>query len=74
MIKLTSKTSSNWNRELPVDCPCGNPIKIEVRNAAPGSTITCSRCGATIELTGDDMRKAQQTIDDVRRIFEKIGR
>jgi len=74
MLKITSRVSGNLDLDLPLKCPCGNPIKIQARDAAPGPRLTCSQCGATITLTGDDMRQAQEALDDLRRTLERFGR
>jgi ribosomal protein S27E len=75
MLKVTTRVSGKIDLELPIPCPgCGHESKVKARDAAPGTTITCQGCGATIELAGDDMRQAPRAMDEFVNAFKRIGR
>lgn len=74
MLKITTKVTGPKDLILPLKCPCGQEIKVNARTAAPGTVLTCPKCQAKITLAGDDMRKAQKAMDDLKKAFEKLGR
>jgi hypothetical protein len=48
MLKVTVKGPKRVDLKLPIECPnCRQKSEIEMRNAAPGTTIRCA-CGAMI--------------------------
>lgn len=60
--------------KVPAKCPaCGRTIEIKLRSAGPGTVLPCS-CGASIRLTGDDMRKAQAAMDQLVDTIHRLGR
>lgn len=74
MIKLTTKVSGPRDLTIPIECPCGQVVPINARNATPGTVLTCPKCGAQITLSGDDMRGVQRALDEFYKTFEKFGR
>ena len=61
--------------DLPLPCPnCGREVVVKARSAAPGSKVKCSACGVDIELTGDDLRKAQAAMDRLVSAIHRLGR
>ncbi|NVJ15183.1 hypothetical protein [Myxococcus sp. AM010] len=74
-IMIKTRVSGNLDLTLPIECPsCGRKREIKARDAAPGTTVTCKGCGASIRLEGDDMRKAQKALDDLAKAFKRLGR
>lgn len=74
MLKLTTKVSGPRDLILPVTCPCDRKVRINARTAKPGSVVECSGCGAKFQLTGDDPRKLQAAVDDLRKALGRLGR
>lgn len=59
--------------EVPLTCPnCKETIKMKLKELHPGNSVTCA-CGAKINFTGDDMRKAQAALDNLTRQLERLG-
>ena len=59
--------------EVPFECPeCKATMKLKLREMFPGNSATCA-CGARINFSGDDMRKAQAALDDLTRQLERLG-
>jgi hypothetical protein len=67
-------SGSTTELEVPVECPCGEPLKIKARSAKPGTKLTCPSCKTQIVLKGDDLREAQRAMDDLMRTLGKLGR
>lgn len=60
--------------ELPVPCPqCSRTTRIKARDAAPGFVIRCAACEAAFELTADDLRTLQQSLDDLTQTTRRFG-
>lgn len=59
--------------EVPLTCPnCNAVLKMKLKELHPENGVTCA-CGARINFTGDDMRKAQAALDDLTRQLERLG-
>ena len=61
--------------ETSIDCPaCKNAMKVKIKEMVPEKKKACPRCGATITFAGNDGRKTQKAIDDLRGRFKKVSR
>ena len=61
--------------EAEIECPnCHRKLTQLVEKMRPGNSRTCSGCGATIQFTGDDGRKAQEAIDQFERAMRDISK
>lgn len=59
---------------VPLECPnCGHETSLNARTTAPGTVVKCA-CGAELEITGDDLRKIQASIDDLMKTISRLGR
>jgi DNA-directed RNA polymerase subunit RPC12/RpoP len=57
--------------EASIECPnCMRKTKIKVKEMVPGRKKTCSGCGAEFSFTGDDGRKAQKALDDLKKLVK----
>lgn len=61
--------------EFDLACPnCGRKMKQKVEKMRPGNSRLCPSCGTRIEFSGDDGRKAQKAIDDLKKTIKKVSR
>lgn len=86
MVKITVKQSGSarsFARRLaeqtrPVPCPnpkCGRPIDVKIADMKPGGGITCPKCQARIDFTGDNIAaKAEKALRDLTRTIDRMGR
>lgn len=75
MFKIKVTGPRRFDLDVPIACPsCGHVIKLKARTAAPGTHVPCPGCGITIELTGDDLRKVQKSLDGLLDTISRIGR
>jgi hypothetical protein len=59
--------------EIPIKCPnCGRTLKQQVSGMHPGASRRCS-CGLTIKFAGDDGRKTQKAVDDLKRSLKRLS-
>jgi uncharacterized paraquat-inducible protein A len=59
--------------ETSIDCPaCKSEVKVKIKEMVPGKKKACPRCGAEITFAGDDGRKTQKAIDNLRSQFKKV--
>lgn len=59
--------------EADIKCPkCSRTLKIKVAEMHPGRKKKCL-CGAVIEFSGDDGRKAQRALDDLEKSFKRLS-
>ena len=59
---------------IPLKCPkCGHETKQKITQLERNPNIICPRCGVTIAIKADELRKATQQInkmvDDLKRKF-----
>ena len=56
-------------------CPfCKKKFEQKIEDMRPGKSRSCPYCSAKIEFTGDDGRKAQKAIDDLKRSFDRLSK
>lgn len=59
--------------EIDIECPaCGAAFSQKVEKMRPGQTRSCPSCGAEIRFSGDDGRKAQKALDDLKETLSDI--
>lgn len=64
----------NLNATICAECPsCKKKHKKNTKDVAPNSSIKCP-CGQTIVFTGDDLRKVQKALDDLKRSLKNLGK
>lgn len=57
-----------------IECPnCGHKVTIKVREMVPGRTKNCPHCQAEFQFTGDDGRKVQRALDDLKRQLKRLS-
>lgn len=75
MLKITVEGPRRIDLDVPIPCPkCELVIEISARASGPGTRLSCPGCGATIELTGDDLREAQASLDGLLDTIHNLGR
>lgn len=63
------------NDGIEIPCPeCKTKIKLVMGKLYPGNKVTCPGCSATIEFTGDDMRRAQASLEELDRALKRLGK
>lgn len=71
--RIELDVDNNLNGVLTITCPeCSNKIKKNLRELSPGKEVSCS-CGFTVSFTGDDLRKTQKSLDDLKKALKSFG-
>jgi len=61
--------------EAEITCPsCKRKFPQRVEDMVPGRSGSCPNCRANIQWTGDDGRKAQKAIDDLKKTIRDLNR
>jgi hypothetical protein len=56
-----------------INCPsCKRALKVKIKEMVPGRKKKCLGCGAEIVFAGDDMRKAQRSLDDLTKKIKNV--
>jgi len=70
--KIDLDVDKNMNATLIIECgECRRKSKLSMSQATPGKTIKCN-CGAEFSLAGDDLRKTQKSLDDLKRTMQNL--
>lgn len=70
--KIDLDIDNNMNATLIIECgECRRKSKLSMSQASPGKTIKCN-CGAEFSLSGDDLRKTQKSLDDLKRTMNNL--
>lgn len=70
--KFDLDIDDKMNATLIIECgECRRKSKIKLSQASPGKIIKCS-CGSEITLQGDDLRKMQKSLDDLKRTMNNL--
>ena len=65
---------SQMNGILIITCPeCKKKMKKKFKQIAPGNEASC-QCGFTIKFSGDDLRRTQRSLDDLKRALKNFGK
>ena len=61
--------------EYDITCPgCKRKVTMRVEAMQPGKTKACPHCGHGFEFAGDDGRKVQKALDDLRKALRNFGK
>lgn len=70
--KINLDIDKNMNATLVVECgECRRKSRLSMSQASPGKTIKCN-CGVEFKLSGDDLRKTQKSLDDLKRTMNNL--
>lgn len=70
--KIDAEIDKNMNATLIITCgDCNRKTKIQFNQASPGKLIKCG-CGSEFSLSGNDLRKKQRELDDLKRAPDKL--
>jgi len=70
--KMDLDIDKNMNASLVIECgECRRKSKISLSQASPGKIIKCG-CGVEFNLSGDDLRKTQKSLDDLKRSMNNL--
>ena len=59
--------------EIDLECPgCKYVFKYKIEDIKPGNHTNCPKCKVVIKFTGDDLSKAQKSLDDLDRTFKNL--
>ena len=60
--------------EFDLTCPkCKRTMKQRTDDMRPGASQACPGCGSIIKFDGDDGRKVQRALDDVKRSLGNLN-
>jgi uncharacterized protein YlzI (FlbEa/FlbD family) len=72
--KIDLEIGSDLKGILIIECgECNNKNKIPLYQASPDNIITCI-CGKKYQLTGDDIRKIQEGLDNLKRTLDSFSK
>jgi hypothetical protein len=72
--KIDLDLDNNFNATLIVQCgECNRKNKLPMSQASSGKIIKCG-CGLEYPLKGDDLRKIQKQLNDLKRTLNNFGK
>jgi hypothetical protein len=73
--EIDLEIDDNWNGTLVMTCPkCKAKTRRRISSLASGSKVRSSCGHTTFEMSGDDLRRVQRSLDDLKRDIDGFGK